>query len=200
MKFSQADKLQIMMLCEIYRRLDIKNSFNPDLIEEIILTDSYWALEWEYSITSGEPIPDDVQLVTDILRMYDTLKFTYQNLNNADKNDVLFSIPDFTPQHYLEFQGFQPELEKRYFNITQMLKEMQYFDNKSMTLRSEQPMLAIYKSLLHSYIVELDDNGNTITKKSLLKTLRAMHLINPKNTDGIIMIASDIKKTAADAG
>lgn len=181
MKYSQAEKLQIMMLCEIYRHLGIKDSFNPDLIEEIILSDNYWALEWEYFISSEQRIPDDVQLVTDIIKMYDTLKFTYENLSSKDKNDILNAIPDFSIQHYLAFQGFHPEVEKRYFNITQMLKEMQCCDHITITLRSSQPMLAIYKSLLHSYILELEDNGNSITKKHLLKTLQEMQQIHPKN-------------------
>lgn len=33
MKYSQAEKLQLMMLCEIYRAMGIENSFNPDLVE-----------------------------------------------------------------------------------------------------------------------------------------------------------------------
>lgn len=199
MKFSQAEKLQIMMLCEIYRHLGIKNSFNPDLIEEIILTNNYWALEWEYSITTGAPIPEDVVLVTDILRMYDTLKFTYSNLSASDKKEIQLTIPKFSPQHYLEFQGFQHDTEKRYFNITQMLKSMQYSDNKSLNIRATQPMLDTYKLLLHSYIMELSDHGTTISKESLIKVLRSMSLIYPNTRIKSHCIPIQIKKPA-DAG
>ncbi|KAB7661743.1 YfbU family protein [Plesiomonas shigelloides] len=175
MKFSQADKLQIMMLCEIYRHLGIKDSFNPDLIEEIILSDNYWALEWEYLLASGERIPDDVQLVTDIIKMYDSLKFCYESMSSNEKNDVLYAIPDFSPRHYLEFHGFHPESEKRFFNITQMLKEMQCCNHMTMTLSSAQPMLDEYKALLHTYKLERENNDNTVTKKSLIKVLTAKH-------------------------
>ena len=48
MKYSQQEKLQIMMLSDIHRALEIENSFDPDLIDEAVSTDNYWALSWEY--------------------------------------------------------------------------------------------------------------------------------------------------------
>lgn len=49
MKYTQQEKLQTLMLCEIFKALEIKDSFNSDLIYKAIQSDQYWALDWEYS-------------------------------------------------------------------------------------------------------------------------------------------------------
>lgn len=87
MKYSQPEKLQIMMLCEIYRALDIKDSFDPNLIEDAVTSDNYWALEWEYpSLESEDETPEDVKLFVDTYDMYDILKYTYERFSEDDKS------------------------------------------------------------------------------------------------------------------
>ena len=39
MKYTQQEKLQTLMLCEIFKALEIKDSFNSDLIYKAIQSD-----------------------------------------------------------------------------------------------------------------------------------------------------------------
>ena len=47
MSYSQAEKLQILMMCDIYEKLGIENSYNPEIIRTAIDTGNYWAIEGE---------------------------------------------------------------------------------------------------------------------------------------------------------
>ena len=50
MKLSSGEKLILAMLCELYKNLEIKGEFNPDIINEAISTDHHWILNWEYQM------------------------------------------------------------------------------------------------------------------------------------------------------
>lgn len=82
MKYSQQEKLQIMMLSDIHRALEIENSFDPDLIDEAVSTDNYWALSWEYPSLQDEDeeTPWEVKLFVDTYDMYDILN-THTNVS-----------------------------------------------------------------------------------------------------------------------
>ncbi|MEH8822783.1 hypothetical protein RAG06_26740 [Klebsiella pneumoniae] len=71
MKYTQQEKLQTLMLCEIFKALEIKDSFNSDLIYKAIQSDQYWALDWEYSdLDSGEDTPEEVTFFVDTFDMW----------------------------------------------------------------------------------------------------------------------------------
>lgn len=53
MSYTKADKLQLLMLCDIYKRLDIQGGFNPDIISAAINTGNLWAIDAEYSMAIG---------------------------------------------------------------------------------------------------------------------------------------------------
>lgn len=115
MKYTQQEKLQTLMLCEIFKALEIKDSFNSDLIYKAIQSDQYWALDWEYSdLDSGEDTPEEVTFFVDTFDMYEILNYTYDNFNEADKAEVAASIRNFNGKNSLLFPGFDGNNETKY--------------------------------------------------------------------------------------
>ncbi|MFP1915036.1 YfbU family protein [Lonsdalea quercina] len=184
MKYTQQEKLQTMMLCEIYKALDIQNSFDPDLIREALSTDQYWAIDWEYpSLDSGEGTPEDVQLFVDTYDMYNCLKYTYEHLDAAGKDEVARSVPNFNEERLLNFPGFGGNNETNYLIIGGLLKTMGRFSGEEdLTKNSHMPSVDIYKRMLQSFLPARDNRwvlGVGIPKEDLINTLNER--VHPPN-------------------
>ncbi|ENM0758767.1 YfbU family protein [Proteus mirabilis] len=153
MKYSQAEKLQLMMLCEIYRVMGIENSFNPDLVEEAISTDNYWALSWEYpSLETEDETPSKVKLFVDTVDMYDMLSYTYERLSDEDKKNVSEAVPHFSPEYSLTFPGFDGNNESEYMQIGRLLKTMGRFSGTELTKNSHAPSVETYRRMLDIFL------------------------------------------------
>ncbi|MHA6306267.1 YfbU family protein [Hafnia paralvei] len=184
MKYSQPEKLQIMMLCEIYRTLGIKDSFDPDFIEQAVTSDNYWALEWEYpSLESETETPEDVKLFVDTYDMYDILQYTYERFSEDDKSEVSSSIAHFSPAHSISFPGFDGNNESHFLTIGSMLKTMGRFAGKEdLTKNSHMPSVDTYRRMLEVFLPArakrwIHDVG--IPKEDFINTLNAR--VHPSN-------------------
>ncbi len=184
MKYTQQEKLQTMMLCEIYRAMGIQNSFNPDLIEEALSTDQYWAIDWEYpGIQSDEDTPENVKLFVDTYDMYSIIKYTYDHLDAQGKAEIAKSVSHFDEEHHLHFPGFDGNNETNYLIIGGLLKTMGRFSgNDDLTKNSHMPSVEIYRRMLEVFIPARAKNwthGVGIRKQDLIDTLNAR--VHPEN-------------------
>lgn len=177
MSYSQAEKLQIAMLCEIYRKLNITDSYDPDIIEEAISSQNYWAINWQYSsISDGKDIPEQVTLFVDVIDMYEILKYTYDNLNDEDKQQVAAAVSYFDEKTSLTFPGFDGNNESEYLGIGHMFKLMGNFEGSNLTKNSHSPRATIYRRMLEVFLPARNDDwtdGVGISKESLIATLKA---------------------------
>lgn len=177
MAYTQAEKLQTLMLCEIYRALGIKDSFNPDIIEEAISSGNYWAINWQYSsISDDEDTPDNVKFFLDTVDMYDILKYTYERFSDEEKGEISSSIARFNAKTTLDFPGFDGNNESEYLGIGHMFKLMGRFDSMNLTKNSHMPSVAIYRRMLDVFLPArakdwTHDEG--ISKESFIATLEA---------------------------
>jgi len=48
MELGNAEKLILMMLCNIHEKLDIKGEIDPKFMRSAIQSGNLWGLEWEY--------------------------------------------------------------------------------------------------------------------------------------------------------
>ncbi|ENA1760200.1 YfbU family protein [Yersinia ruckeri] len=184
MKYTQQEKLQTMMLCEIYRAMDIQSSFNPDLLEEALSNDQYWAIDWEYpGLQSNEETPENVKLFVDTYDMYDIIKYTYEHLNEADKAEVTQSVSHFNEDHHLHFPGFDGNNETEFLIIGGLLKTMGRFSGgEDLTKNSHIPSVGVYKRMLEVFTPARANNWTHdvgIPKQELIDTLNAR--IHPDN-------------------
>ncbi|WP_334141275.1 YfbU family protein [Atlantibacter hermannii] len=176
MSYTQAEKLQILLLCDIHEALGIKNSFDADIIREAVSTNNTWAIEWEASsLSTEEDTPEDVSFVCDVLDMYDFLKFTYDNLTEEDKKKLTEEVKHFNGEDSVTFPGFDGNNESRLMSIAYMLKKLNRFNRQDITKNSHMPTIAIYRRMLEVFYDARKDMapGKGISYEALRDTLRA---------------------------
>jgi uncharacterized protein YfbU (UPF0304 family) len=152
MSFTQAEKIQMLLLCDIHEALGIKNSYDASLIRHAVETENQWAINWEYdSMSSDEETPDHVKHVCEVLDMYDLLKFTYDHLSPEDQQQLANDVPHFDPAHSLAFPGFDGNNEGNLMSVANMLVKMGRFNRQDITKNSHHPtydsserMLAVF--------------------------------------------------------
>src|SRR5690349_24945928 len=90
MKLSDGEKLIVMMLCELYRKLGIEGEFDPEFVQSAILTGNPWGLDWKYgelfAVKDAESA--DVSEVVDILDMWNSVESSYGKLTEPEKVKV----------------------------------------------------------------------------------------------------------------
>jgi uncharacterized protein YfbU (UPF0304 family) len=182
MSYTQAEKLQILLLCDIHEALGIKNRYDPELIREAVSSDNIWALEWEYqNLSTEDDNPVEVKHVCDVLDMYDILKFTYEHLSPDDQAKLIEEVPHFSPAHSLTFPGFDGNNEGRLRSIAYMLNRMGRFNTQEITKNSHHPTYDTSERMLSVYLPERSNfqHQRGITYEALRDTLLAQ--IRPSN-------------------
>lgn len=177
MSYTQAEKLQIMMLCDIHRALKIKNSFNPDMIEEAITSDNIWALGWKYqTLHDGSENPPHVKLVVDAADMYRILNYTYGYFSETEKAEIQAAVPNFKGEKSLIFPGFDGNNETEYMSVGYMFKTMDIFTDMDLTRNTHAPYVSIYKRMLEVFLPARDNDWTHeagISKESFIAVLQA---------------------------
>lgn len=182
MSYSQAEKLQLLMMCDIYRTLNIKNSFNPDVIEEAINTNNYWAISWDNEALSDDnELPNNVRFVIDTIEMYLQLEYTYSNMSEEDQLEVRSLIPHFSPDTSLTFPGFDGNNETKYNQISRLLNMLNCFKDINITKNSHHPSIDIYRRMLELFLPARDKfiHGIGIPKSDFIQIF--LERIHPDN-------------------
>lgn len=113
MQPSATEQLILHMLCDIYKKLGITDSFNPDLIASAISSDDCWVLNWAYDIKDeGDDNPPHVIATGNALEMYSFLSEGFNALDAQGKGIVVAAVPSAVGG--VEFPGFDGNNEPRY--------------------------------------------------------------------------------------
>src|SRR5687767_6498414 len=92
MKVTDSERLILVMLSSICKKLDIRNEIDPDFVIKANCNDKTWALKWEYqAIFEGESnseTPPIVKEVMDILGMWDSIERAYGHLPAPEKEKL----------------------------------------------------------------------------------------------------------------
>ncbi|MBC3378482.1 YfbU family protein [Serratia fonticola] len=182
MSYTQAEKLQILMLTEIFRKLNIENSFNPDIIDIAVTTDNTWILEWDYyALKTENDTPPDVIWVADVLTMYNELLFSYKNLNPGEIKELEDQLEHFHGEKTFTFPGFDGNNEGRFMTIADLFKRSHRFTNMDITKNSHMPTKEIYSRMLKVYNEERNQfiDGKGFSIQSLVNIIKAR--IHPDN-------------------
>lgn len=160
MKFSNAEKLELLLLCDI---ADGKKEIDPDFIREAIYTNNTWGIAWKYNgYEFEEEKPAHVSNVLDVLSMYTTLKFSYDELSSEDK-----AIVDSSKSaDWLKYRGFDGNNESRYLSAVNFLViNLDRFSDIGITprLNSHTPALPKYMAM-HAVWKSFDTANLTATQ------------------------------------
>jgi len=177
MDYTQAEKLQILMLCDIYKALQIKNSFDPNVIQEAISSDNTWAIGWEYQTLSDDSeTPEHVKLFVDTVDMFKILQYTYVRFSDDDKLAIASAVPHLNDVSSLEFPGFDGNNESEYLSVGYMLKVMGRFEGTNITKNSHMPSVGIYRRMLEVFLPARSNDWKHdvgISKESFIAVMNA---------------------------
>jgi uncharacterized protein YfbU (UPF0304 family) len=140
MKLTDGEKLIVLMLSELYEKLEIKGEIEPDFIKSAIFSDQLWGLKWKYSGIPFEESedPEIVREVVDILDMWSFIEQAYSQLNEEQKAKLEADVPFFGKDP--KFIGFDGNNETEYMGtamfLVNELERFQEFSGRSFNCHS----------------------------------------------------------------
>lgn len=146
MQPTAVEKLTLLMICEIFKKLDIKDSFDPDLISQAISSDDAWVLDWKYGIRDGDDVrPPHVREVGDTLDMYSFLRDSYERIGPKGQAVVEAAVPN--ARGSISFPGFDGNNELEHGTAARyMVEHLGAYESMSgvATRNSHMPLVPMY--------------------------------------------------------
>jgi uncharacterized protein YfbU (UPF0304 family) len=149
MTLSDGEKLILMMLCEIYKRLEMDDTeIEPKFVQETIWGGHYWGLKWKYSglFHDHEDSDKSVGEVADILEVWSFIELSFGRLSKADQDRVKKEAYPWSAI----FIGFDGNNEGEHLGIARYLTEQldRFSEFKGRELNSHSPRLDGYRRML----------------------------------------------------
>lgn len=179
-KFSDGEKLIIMMMRDIYSHLKLVNGeINTKFISEVIVGGHYWAPRWEMQglFHDYEDNPQDVRFVVDVLDMWDFIESGYAKLPKKEKDRLEKEAEPFGK--HVQFMGFDGNNEAEYRGIVLfMIEEMNRFSRfKGRELNSHMPIIGSYRKMLSVFApMRAGLVGTGLSATQLIAILKAQRL------------------------
>jgi uncharacterized protein YfbU (UPF0304 family) len=177
MKLSDGEKLILTMLCDLSEHLKVNGEIDPSFVRSALNDDQTWGIPWKYRALFSEPreTPSHVEVVLDVLGMWDLIEVSYDALKDTDKKRIEIEAAPFGTD--VRFWGFDGNNETEYLAVADFLVEkLERFERfKGRVVNSHMPSLETYSRLLSAY-----------------KPLRASLHGRLFNTDEIIQILKEM--------
>jgi uncharacterized protein YfbU (UPF0304 family) len=154
-KFSDGEKLTLMMLCDIAEKLGVKENVDPDLVRTAMIGGHYWALRWGNSFLfhDNRDSPEMLRETLDILDMWDFLEEGFRRLSDEEKQHVKDNA--WVPGDTIRFRGFDGNHETEYMGIAAVLTEkLDRFSRLKgrANLNSHMPTIGGYRRMLGAFL------------------------------------------------
>lgn len=172
MKLSDGEKIIILMLTELYQKLQIDGEMEPEFLRSAIFNDMLWGIKWKYS---GIPFsdtedPEIFKEVLDILEMWSRIERSYARLDAAGKESIRqgLGVLGESPQ----FQGFDGNNESEYVGTALFLvNELERFvEFKGRGFNCHHPSIDMHRRMLVAF--------ETMRGKFMVTDLSADQLLN----------------------
>lgn len=145
MQHTNLQKMNTLMLCDIFDNLNISNGYDTELIRTAVNMNQLWAIELAYpGHTDNTDIPEEVDFINKIMYLFHDLKSVFSNFNEQEKRQVTRTIPDFSEKYDLEFCGFHPDMEKNMTDISRLLVLLGYYSEDDLLKNSCSPATGRY--------------------------------------------------------
>jgi len=172
MEIRPVDKLILTLLIDLHRANNISSSLDTDFVEEIIDSNNHWALSWQYpGMFPDEKTPSEVKEVCNILDMWDHIEYSYQILNQTEKELIVGTLKSEP-----KFKGFDGNNEYKQLGIIDILvnKMDRYQFLKNRYINSHMPMIDIYQNQLVQYneITEQSEIPSALTAENIIEIIR----------------------------
>ena len=184
MKLTDGEKLIILMLTEMYEKLQIEGETEPDFLRSAIFNDHLWGIRWKYSGIPFEQAEDPpiVREVVDILDMWSFIEYAYAKLSEQERQQLALAAKPFGENP--RFNGFDGNNESEHMSVAMFLvnqlERFQEFKGRSFnchhpSLDTHRRMLAVFEPLRAS----LADSSLSVDQ--LAKILREK--VHPSHRD-----------------
>ena len=182
MKLSDGEKLILLMLTELYEKLDVNGEIEPEFIRSAIFSDKTWSIPWKYV---GIPFEDQntppvVKEVLDILDMWSFIEYSYSRLNVEEKS-ILVKMSDVFGKNP-KFKGFDGNHETEYMSTAMFLvNDLDRFSEfKGRDFNSHMSVVDAYSRMLEKYSPIVDRSYHEpLTPEQLAEILNEQ--IHPSN-------------------
>jgi len=159
MKVTDGEKLILLMLSELYKKLEVNGEIEPEFIQSAIFSNNLWAIPWKYS---GIPFedqedPEIVKEVLDILDMWSFIEHSFEQLSDENKEYLEHEASPFGKDP--KFPGFDGNNESNYMGTASFIvNDLERFEGfKGRDFNSHCPsidghrrMLSVFKKVRES--------------------------------------------------
>lgn len=153
MNITDGEKLILLMLSELYERLDIEGEIKPEFIKSAIFSQNLWGIPWKYSGIpfESQETPPMVKEVLDILDMWSFIEYAYRELSEEDKKRLEEDAHPFGKDP--KFPGFDGNNESEHMNVASFLiNDLDRFQEfKGRSLNAHMPTLETYHRMLSAF-------------------------------------------------
>jgi uncharacterized protein len=153
MNITDGEKLILLMLSELYERLNIEGEINPEFIKSAIFSQNLWGIPWKYSGIpfENQDTPPIVKEVLDILDMWSFIERAYQKLSEDDQKKLEEDAHPFGKDP--KFPGFDGNNESEHMNIASFLiNDLERFQEfKGRSLNAHMPTLDTYHRMISAF-------------------------------------------------
>ncbi len=174
MKLSDGEKLMLIMLSEIYEKLQLDGEIDPKFIKSAIFSENTWGINWKYSGIpfQGNDTPEIVKEVVNILDMWSFIEDSYKKLSEDDKFLVDKEAEPFGKDP--KFRGFDGNNETSQMGIAIFLiDDLDRFQKyKGRGLNSHMPSIDTYRRMYTVFEpMRSKLMGNLLDAKQLVQIL-----------------------------
>ena len=182
MKISDGEKLILLMLSELYEKLEVDGEIDPEFIKSAIFHDKSWSIPWKYV---GIPFEDQdtppiVSEVLDMLDMWSFIERSYSELTNEEKAFVTENAAPFGDNP--TFQGFDGNNESDHMGTARFLvNDLDRFEEfKGRDFNSHAPSIDSYNRMLSVYKPIFQElNFRPLSAQNIVDVL--MERVHPEN-------------------
>ncbi|MGY4403789.1 YfbU family protein [Bradyrhizobium sp. USDA 3315] len=129
MKMTDGEKLIVLMLADISKRLQGEPEVDPDFVAQTIYADQLWGFDWHFSgipfERSEEPNPVVKETVS-ILEMFSSTMYQFQQLENSERQRVCDDV-GFAAHGLDIFPGFDGNHDPHYGVANYLVKDLHRF-------------------------------------------------------------------------
>lgn len=159
MNFTPEQRLIVGLLCDIHQKLEIKDSFDTEMISDAINTGNEWAIDLQYGDNLGSEITDQrFKFVSDVLNMCAIVEHSYLELDNEGRA-IVAAGTRYNPDAV--FVGFDGNNETGYMSAARFyvrkLNRFEQFADRD--FNSHAPLVDAYGRMLRVFN-ELHDPVN----------------------------------------
>lgn len=152
-RFSDGEKILILMMGDLFKRLEVQGEINADFLADVIYEGHYWAPKWEMQGVFHNDVDDpaDVDYVVKVLSMWSFIEQAYEKFTPEERQQVEEKVGVTSGQ--VAFSGFDGNEETRHYRIATFLttKMRRFRIFKDRDLNSHDPTHERYQRMLELF-------------------------------------------------